>query len=1136
MTVLKNKSSKKSATILHAVPGSPTHDTALHQQSGIDIAQSYQWYVRSNGKSVASPSKQSSSSPVEGLKGGSKYGNATSPKPAKYRSSAEFKKALNTITLRETIGTYRHGKIQWRKSTRSPTASETSTAQPIGKNPRPKIQVVIPGGRDRPLPALPFFDTPNGSPVHSTLPELKESHNYDVSPPSATQKIIRNSIVSPLAQLQSHMHPRHGQRSVNRRGGPGSALHTTRHRKSLSQSSNGSEYSRHSDASSIHSNRSSKTSVEIEDVVTRTKTTKRSASQSLIQSSIVGTIPVLCQSLASSPDAVSNKATPRVPPSSTPPRRYPPHPPIKQDTAFKPTCEVESVHCTAKKIPRKPTIARRSSKRNTTQRSRVLDSTKGVIDKAISRSASREFSSLTPTLSQAVGDLEDTLISFTTEQSAAEQSDQQHTASEYTETANCRQAVTLQTVVESSNSANAHCQVERADYPLTPPPKVPRKSSKRQSAAQSRAFQIAELPDHHIASQMARGRPRMRDNSGLKLAIPEYKRITEDFELTPIELPRPDIKRTITAKGAETVILGILDSLETMDDLFAAARVDWGFYHVFKRHELELIKSTLHKMSPPAWEFREIAFPGHDLLLAEDLEMTRPEEEYTPTTYLQLYKRDKQVISDIKSQILEKCQSFLRPEVTVALVTNDPDECDRVDSALWRIWTFCKIFGSGKGREEDIVAQMDWLKGGDLAHEKSGAGIMTTDYMNGTLISAPECFARGNGNGLTAEQLFDMMELWNCLGVLLQGFAGKTPEARQAGVFEPTHVRGGDIDREWAMLDEWCNYLLTFGLSTVLDLSVLCQDQVNSAFTLAAQKGLVNWKPPVFGRSRRKFLSEATSRIYEDKIAHTYAKLSTREVQRQQSKLRIQRHISELRYRKNTGERGPMISMDEERPMSEWDTVISNLTRLPPTQSAANNIVTYIPSLRSANASKLSIPLAELATSRTPSPIPRLTAQPLLPSPPPSTVPSINNRYSIATSMPPIDEHPAHRRHNTVPTMPALTQHPFYRSRAPADIQIQPHPHHQSHHRQNSADSLYSHTSSKSNSSSSPHSAAFAQHPQQLHIYGSGSHENTADKAIYRIVEMGFTAEEAKEALRLTDAGDGLRVDGAVELLLRRQR
>ena len=222
---------------------------------------------------------------------------------------------------------------------------------------------------------------------------------------------------------------------------------------------------------------------------------------------------------------------------------------------------------------------------------------------------------------------------------------------------------------------------------------------------------------------------------------------------------------------------------------------------MFKRHELDLIKSTLRKMSPPAWEFREIAFPGHDALHAEDLEMTRPEEEYNPTSYLRLQKRDVQVIRTIKSEILEKCQSFIRPEISAALMSACPAESARIDDALWRIWTFCKIFGSGKGREEDIVAQMDWLKGGILVHQATCTfSIMSTDFMSDTLVGAPECFGQGNEGGLAAEQLFDMMELWTCLSVLLQNFEGRTVQARQAGIYDNTEIRGGDIDGEEMML------------------------------------------------------------------------------------------------------------------------------------------------------------------------------------------------------------------------------------------------------------------------------------------------------------------------------------------------
>jgi UBA/TS-N domain len=58
------------------------------------------------------------------------------------------------------------------------------------------------------------------------------------------------------------------------------------------------------------------------------------------------------------------------------------------------------------------------------------------------------------------------------------------------------------------------------------------------------------------------------------------------------------------------------------------------------------------------------------------------------------------------------------------------------------------------------------------------------------------------------------------------------------------------------------------------------------------------------------------------------------------------------------------------------------------------------------------------------------------------------------------------------------------------------------------------------------------QHPLQLEMADPQA-VNSADRAIFRIVEMGFSPEDARGALKITDMGDGLRVDRAVEFLLR---
>lgn len=800
-------------------------------------------------------------------------------------------------------------------------------------------------------------------------------------------------------------------------------------------------------------------------------------------------------------------------------------------------------------LQRRPTINRKSSKRNSSHRRSLLVSpTMGVFNQAILLRVETKQTCQpvrSPTLSEAENELENELDQYLTSM---------------TEDNPFKWDDVVGPMSSLSEDPN--------DDLYSMPPVLPPKSSKRDSALINPHFRMSKVPDNHIAFQLKR----LRNSSkakGLKLNIVDKsKRMTDDFILSPIPIPAKNINRAIPLSVAENVLLAILESLDSLDDLFAAAIVNKGFYQIYKQHELSLMKGALRKMSPPAWEHRELCYPGHDQHSEDDdIRM-----EYTPQVYLQYYTRDSYIIDALKGLISEKCQSFLRPEIFSALTRGDAVESARVDDAIWRIWNFCKIFGCGKDREEDIVAQMDWLKGGVLVHQKTCTfSILTTDAldMNDTLASAPECFAKGNEGGLTAEQLYDMMELWNCLGMLLQPFEGRTTQAREWGVYDNTDVRGGDIDGEEVMLDEWYYYLLTLGLSPIFDLAKPCHAKDSSAFILAKKRGWMNWSPPVFGGTRRNFLKEATSRVYEDKIAMIYAESSSREVQRQISKQRIQRHITELRQRKNSGERMQEDGPSQGRPVSEW-----GITRARPPLPPNANLISHIPTLRSAAptsflAQQLTSSVSEMPANEKPisperprSPPRRMVAQPLLPSPPPSTVPSVADRSSIFSSMPSIDEHPAFRTNPSepIPEVPNLAQHPAFRqhlhqletqtisptspptrsppsppmlSRPAAPLRTTTFP---TVSPLSSAKAPSSTQSSRSPVFTSPDCAAhpvFAQHPLQREIYATDAAENSADKAIFRIVEMGFTADQARRALRQTDLGDGLSIDRAVNMLLR---
>ena len=256
-----------------------------------------------------------------------------------------------------------------------------------------------------------------------------------------------------------------------------------------------------------------------------------------------------------------------------------------------------------------------------------------------------------------------------------------------------------------------------------------------------------------------------------------------------------EVEQLISADAAERVLLRILESLENLKDLFAAARVSRGFYRTFKRHELPLIKGALWSMSPAAWELRQMSIPFSDLPAGA--------KDYCPTLYLRHYTRDLYIIIELKSLFMQHCQPYLRPE-TIRGLSGETDESLAIDDALWRVWTFCRIFGCGKGREDDMLGQMDWLRGGPLAKlqtRQSPPTLAETEGVatNSVLFNPPKGFARAN-RGITAEELYDMMEIWECLGALVRGYLGKREDARQYGVFDKVNIAPGDVVNESAVL------------------------------------------------------------------------------------------------------------------------------------------------------------------------------------------------------------------------------------------------------------------------------------------------------------------------------------------------
>ncbi|RAL02694.1 ubiquitin-associated domain-containing protein [Aspergillus ibericus CBS 121593] len=311
------------------------------------------------------------------------------------------------------------------------------------------------------------------------------------------------------------------------------------------------------------------------------------------------------------------------------------------------------------------------------------------------------------------------------------------------------------------------------------------------------------------------------------------------------------------------VVLSILEQVNSLDELFNVAVLRRDFYRVFKQHELRLIRRAVFATSAPAWELREMS-PPWDAEWQILFDPDAPVPEYTPACYLKRYAQDIYTLAHLKSLILARCGTFLRPETIRGLSGMDDVRATEIDDAFWRVWTFCRIFGSGKHREGDIVGQLDWLRGGAMAMGRRVSVVtsIADPYdANSVLFEPPAGFGHGNKGGLSKEQLHDMTEIWTCLGVLLQPMHGKCSEARAAGIFDGHDVAVNDPAKEEAVLEEWTYYILTLGLSAVLILgSIHAYDDTAVVFQRARSMGLTKWEPSDTGASRCTFLREAVSK------------------------------------------------------------------------------------------------------------------------------------------------------------------------------------------------------------------------------------------------------------------------------------
>jgi hypothetical protein len=183
-------------------------------------------------------------------------------------------------------------------------------------------------------------------------------------------------------------------------------------------------------------------------------------------------------------------------------------------------------------------------------------------------------------------------------------------------------------------------------------------------------------------------------------------------------------------------ILEVAPDLETLHNLRLVNR---AFHSAYRTRPLRLIQNALQRSSPAAWELREMGSVSR-------------EQPIFPTLYMRQYQHEVYTVS--------RLTAILSGTVERLYLSREPDATGAVTDALFRIWTFSRMFSGGKCREDDWEGQNDWLAGGVQAHEPSGARVCGGIGHSETIALAPECFGKGNSGGLSREQTIQVLWMW----------------------------------------------------------------------------------------------------------------------------------------------------------------------------------------------------------------------------------------------------------------------------------------------------------------------------------------------------------------------------------------
>ena len=376
---------------------------------------------------------------------------------------------------------------------------------------------------------------------------------------------------------------------------------------------------------------------------------------------------------------------------------------------------------------------------------------------------------------------------------------------------------------------------ERTVLPDVAKPPVPgiSNSSKEvpaQASADSRP-QSRESSDSCTTKPKHTNRPRRKSSLDQLIPQPLQKRAAAPQKVPSAKsLAKKQSKYDLSPRSAELVIFEIMSNLDSLADLLAFAMVNKGFYAVFRMHPLTLVGSILFRTNPSAWENLQTKFG----------------ESVKPTTYLNTFEQRSATISTLRTSILIRCDGVLRPETLAGLIRVDKLRSFAIDQALWRIWTFCDLFGAGAETRSELLAQSLWL-----SRYRAGGSM---------LIAGSKELRKAR---LSEDELFMMDEMWSCVNSLLQGYHAQIRAACLLGLFNG--CQGDDMQTTEAYLKQWTAHVATLGLGAINTLS-------SCSFEDPDALEFLRWTPDSVDTPA--FLREAIRDVLADRAMEKAAALS----------------------------------------------------------------------------------------------------------------------------------------------------------------------------------------------------------------------------------------------------------------------